>query len=95
MSSAIFLSFSNIFLDSFKSGDKYYEAILTRFVKKDETVKIWPDIDYAKIGGLSREVVTKLDKVRPATLGEASRISGITPAAIVAILGYMKNNKPN
>ena len=60
--------------------------------KKDESIKIWPDIDYKKIGGLSREVVAKLEKVRPQTLGEASRISGITPAAIIAILGYMKNN---
>ena len=58
--------------------------------KKDETIKIDKDIDYKMIGGLSREVVAKLEKVRPTTLGEASRISGITPAAIMAILGYMK-----
>ena len=60
--------------------------------KKDEGIKIKKDIDYTKIGGLSREMVSKLDKVRPETIGEASRISGVTPAAIIAILGYMKNN---
>lgn len=58
--------------------------------KKDESVTINKDIDYSQIGGLSREVVAKLEKVRPTTIGEASRISGITPAAIIAILGYMK-----
>lgn len=58
--------------------------------KKDESIKIPENIDYTKIGGLSREVVAKLEKVRPSTLGEATRISGITPAAIIAILGYMK-----
>ena len=60
--------------------------------KKDEGIKIRKDIDYTKIGGLSSEMVSKLDKVRPETIGEASRISGVTPAAIMAILGYMKNN---
>lgn len=59
--------------------------------KKDEGIKIKKDIDYTKIGGLSREMVSKLDKVRPETIGEASRISGVTPAAIMAILGYIKN----
>lgn len=61
--------------------------------KKDEKIKIPVDIDYKKIGGLSREVVAKLEKVRPLTIGEATRISGITPAAIIAVLGYLKNSK--
>ena len=60
--------------------------------KKDENLKLRDDIDYNKIGGLSREMVAKLSKVRPATIGEASRISGVTPAAITALLGYLKNN---
>ncbi len=60
--------------------------------KKDEHIKIKKDIDYRKIGGLSREIVFKLNKIRPLTIGEASRISGITPAAIIAILSYMKKN---
>ncbi len=58
--------------------------------KKDENLKIREDIDYKKIGGLSREMVQKLTKVKPATIGEASRIPGVTPAAVTAILGYIK-----
>lgn len=60
--------------------------------KKDENLRLRDDIDYNKIGGLSREMVAKLSKVKPATIGEASRISGVTPAAITALLGYLKNN---
>lgn len=57
--------------------------------KKDENLRLREDIDYGKIGGLSREMVFKLSKVRPATIGEASRIPGVTPAAIMAILSYV------
>ena len=58
--------------------------------KKDENLHLREDIDYNQIGGLSREMVSKLTKVRPSTIGEASRIPGVTPAAITAILGYLK-----
>ena len=56
-------------------------------------MKIPADIDYKKIGGLSNEVVMRLNKVRPETLGAASRISGVTPAAVTAVLGYVKSLK--
>lgn len=59
--------------------------------KKDENLKLRDDIDYHKIGGLSREMTDRLTKIRPATIGEASRITGVTPAAITAILGYLKS----
>jgi len=58
--------------------------------KKDENLKIKPDIEYSKVGGLSREMISKLSTVRPSTIGEASRIPGVTPAAITALLGYIK-----
>ena len=58
--------------------------------KKDEGLRIQDNIDYSSIGGLSREMVAKLSKVKPSTIGEASRIPGVTPAAITAILGYIK-----
>ncbi len=58
--------------------------------KKDENLKIREDIDYSKIGGLSREMIFKLSSVKPSTIGEASRIPGVTPAAITALLGYIK-----
>ncbi len=60
--------------------------------KKDENLKIRDDIDYSKIGGLSREMVQKLSKIKPMTIGEASRISGVTPAAITALLGYIEKS---
>lgn len=59
--------------------------------RKDEAMKIPADIDYKKIGGLSNEVVMRLNKIRPETLGAASRISGVTPAAVTAVLGYVKS----
>ena len=49
--------------------------------------------DYSKIGSLSNEAVEKLSLIQPPTIGAASRISGITPAAIIALLRYVKNNK--
>ena len=58
--------------------------------KKDENLKIREDVDYNLIGGLSREMIAKLSAVRPSTIGEASRIPGVTPAAITALLGYLK-----
>lgn len=48
------------------------------------------DFDYSKISGLSNEVVTKLTQTRPETIGKASRISGITPAAISLLLVHLK-----
>ncbi len=58
--------------------------------KKDENLRLREDIDYSQIGGLSREMVAKLSQIRPSTIGEASRIPGVTPAAITAILGFVK-----
>lgn len=65
-----------------------YEDI--KVFKRDENLKIRDDIDYTRIGGLSNEMVQRFNNVRPKTIGEASRISGVTPAAITAILGYLK-----
>lgn len=75
------------------SGYMHRQMADIEVFKKDENLRLKSDIDYSKIGGLSNEVVLKLSKIRPLTIGEASRISGITPAAIMAILGYIKNNE--
>ena len=58
--------------------------------KKEEGLKIPKIIDYKKVGSLSNEIVEKLIKIKPSTLGAASRISGVTPAAIIAIMRYIK-----
>jgi tRNA uridine 5-carboxymethylaminomethyl modification enzyme len=58
--------------------------------RRDESLLLPADLDYAAIGGLSAEISGKLAAARPATLGAASRISGVTPAALVALLQYVK-----
>ena len=58
--------------------------------KKDEAVIIPHGIDYKKLSGLSNEVKSKLLKVKPKTLGQAIRIDGVTPAAIIILLSHIK-----
>ena len=48
------------------------------------------DLDYASIGGLSNEMREKLEAARPATLGAAGRIPGVTPAALTALLRHAR-----
>jgi tRNA uridine 5-carboxymethylaminomethyl modification enzyme len=55
-----------------------------------EKIKMPKEILFSKIPGLSLEIVEKLDKIRPLTLGQASRISGVTPAAIMLLMVYLK-----
>ena len=58
--------------------------------KKQQNVALPEDIDYAAIGGLSSEIVQKLQTIRPETIGQAGRISGVTPAAISILLITIK-----
>ncbi|OUR80298.1 tRNA uridine-5-carboxymethylaminomethyl(34) synthesis enzyme MnmG [Colwellia psychrerythraea] len=60
--------------------------------KRNENTQIPRDFDYQQISGLSNEVVAKLKDARPETIGKASRISGITPAAISLLLVYLKKH---
>ncbi|WP_320007871.1 tRNA uridine-5-carboxymethylaminomethyl(34) synthesis enzyme MnmG [Maridesulfovibrio sp.] len=57
---------------------------------KMESVSLPEDVDYSAVSGLTREAVEKLTEVRPLTLGQASRISGITPAAVSSIEIHLK-----
>jgi tRNA uridine 5-carboxymethylaminomethyl modification enzyme len=58
--------------------------------RRDEALILPETLDYIAIGSLSTEIRGKLDAARPATLGAAARISGVTPAALVALLQYVK-----
>ncbi len=58
-----------------------------------ENIKIPKDIKYQKICGLSKEVLSKLDYHKPNSIGQASRISGVTPSAISILLIWMKKRK--
>lgn len=62
-------------------------------LKRNEQTKIPDGFDFSDISGLSAEVVQKLEKVRPESIGQASRISGVTPAAISLLLVYLKKQK--
>ncbi|EAR55042.1 glucose-inhibited division protein A [Photobacterium sp. SKA34] len=59
---------------------------------RHETTKLPFDIDYSNVKGLSNEVVAKLNDAKPESIGMASRISGITPAAISLLLVYLKKH---
>jgi tRNA uridine 5-carboxymethylaminomethyl modification enzyme len=59
-------------------------------LKRMEDVRLPDDIDYQAVHGLSTEVREKLNRVRPVSLGQASRISGVTPAAIMALQVHLK-----
>ncbi|MGH7031709.1 MAG: tRNA uridine-5-carboxymethylaminomethyl(34) synthesis enzyme MnmG [Stellaceae bacterium] len=63
--------------------------------RRDEALLLPADLDYAAIGGLSREICDKLAVARPATLGAAARISGVTPAALVALLKHVRRPHAN
>ena len=58
--------------------------------RRDEDLRLPADLDYAAVGGLSIEVREKLSAVRPLTLGQASRIEGVTPGAITALLAHVR-----
>jgi tRNA uridine 5-carboxymethylaminomethyl modification enzyme len=62
---------------------------IARTLRSEDTL-LPMDYDYSQISGLSNEVVAKLSAARPETIGKASRISGITPAAISLLLVYLK-----
>ena len=65
------------------------EADIAAF-RRDENLKLPADLEYCGIPSLSNEVREKLDAARPATLGAAARIPGVTPAALVALLRHVK-----
>jgi len=66
------------------------QSEMVRRFQKMEQLKLPNDMDYCKIQGLSREVREKLSKIQPRSLGQASRISGITPAAMSLLSVYLK-----
>jgi len=58
-----------------------------------EELKLPADLDYRAVRGLSKEVLQKLERLRPETLGQAGRISGVTPAAISLLLVHLKKSQ--
>jgi tRNA uridine 5-carboxymethylaminomethyl modification enzyme len=58
--------------------------------RKDESIAIPADVDFKDVDSLSNEMREKLNRFKPATIGAAGRIPGVTPAATTAILVYLK-----
>ena len=79
--------------------DAHYSGYLKRqshdieSFKKDESVVIPDNIDYANFSGLSNEIKSKLKLIKPRTLGQALRIDGVTPAAAIILLAFIKKSR--
>lgn len=73
-----------------------YEGYIARQLEeisrqqRNENTVLPADLDYRNVNGLSNEVIAKLNDHKPSSIGQASRISGITPAAISILLIYLK-----
>ena len=59
--------------------------------RRDEALILPADLDYREVKGLSTEAALKLEAIRPATLGQAARIDGVTPAALTLILAFVRS----
>ncbi|MDH6668891.1 UNVERIFIED_ORG: glucose-inhibited division protein A [Methylorubrum zatmanii] len=68
------------------------QADITAF-RRDEAVRLPTSLDYGAIAGLSNEMRVKLDGVRPATLGQAARIEGVTPAALTLLAAHARRGR--
>jgi tRNA uridine 5-carboxymethylaminomethyl modification enzyme len=66
------------------------EASRAERARRNDRRRIAPQFPFERVPGLSREVVQRLQQIQPATLGQAARIPGMTPAAI-AVLGVFLN----
>ncbi len=72
------------------SGYIKRQLLEVRRFKHLEKIKIPPSLDFSKFSGLSNEIKEKLSKFKPLSLGQASRISGITPASVSILMVYLK-----
>jgi tRNA uridine 5-carboxymethylaminomethyl modification enzyme len=64
-----------------------------RAYRRDEALALPEDLDFAGVGGLSNEMVHRLSKARPRTLGQAARLPGVTPAAVVALMRHVRRDR--
>jgi tRNA uridine 5-carboxymethylaminomethyl modification enzyme len=60
--------------------------------RRNEETRLPEDLDYSRVAGLSNEVRQKLAQVRPATVGQAARVAGVTPAAVSILLVHLKKS---
>src|SRR5204863_8406368 len=79
--------------------DAKYDVYLARQAadiaafRRDESLALPAEIDYARVNGLSNEARQKLASVRPRTIGQAGRIDGMTPAALTLLAGHVRGRR--
>ena len=87
------------YIDEQVEIDAHYAGYLKRQThdieafKKDEAIYLPDDIDYENFSGLSNEIKSKLNLIKPKTLGQALRIDGVTPAAATLLLAFVKRKR--
>jgi tRNA uridine 5-carboxymethylaminomethyl modification enzyme len=81
--------------DTVYAGYSHRQEMDIAAFRKEEALILPATLSYAEIGSLSTEIRMKLESVRPATLGAAARIPGVTPAAIVSLLRHVKRREKN
>jgi tRNA uridine 5-carboxymethylaminomethyl modification enzyme len=79
--------------DALYSGYMGRQAADIDAMRKDEKLELPGDLDYGALPSLSAEVRQKLLRTRPATIGQAARIEGMTPAALAQLLGHVKRGR--
>jgi tRNA uridine 5-carboxymethylaminomethyl modification enzyme len=77
------------------SGYLHRQEADVRAFRREEQVALGDGVDFAKIGGLSAEIQEKLMRIRPASLGAAARIQGMTPAALAALAAHIRKQQAN
>ena len=66
------------------------EEELVQHLSNLDNIKLSPDLDYSQINSLSKEAREKLSKLKPVNLGQASRVSGVSPADITALMIFIR-----
>jgi tRNA uridine 5-carboxymethylaminomethyl modification enzyme len=79
-------------IDAAYSGYLDRQAADAEAFRRDESLRLPVDLDYAGVGGLSNEIREKLASIRPLTLGQAARIEGMTPGALTALLAHARRH---
>jgi tRNA uridine 5-carboxymethylaminomethyl modification enzyme len=80
-------------IDALYAGYLDRQAADAEAFRREEALVLPPDLDYAAVGGLSHECREKLMAARPATLGQAGRIEGVTPGALTALLSHVRKSR--
>ena len=89
VNSAIFILIMGLFIIS--GYDK--SELQTKEVKKQEATLLPDDLDYHRLTGLKAEAKQRFSTIRPRTLGQAARISGITPADVTLLMIWLEKRK--